>query len=211
MRDRRTITNRRGLLAAGAALASIPVLSRWTPPPRPGVRGMHQDGEAWFTNTRLRTHEGRTVRFYDDLLRGKVVLINFVFTGCSDICPGVTQNLAYVQRLLGERMGRDVFMYSLSLDPENDTPQRLAEYARTFDAGPGWLFLTGRKPGLELLRERLGFKDSDPVRDADPTEHIGTVRIGNEPLHRWIMAAALADPAAIARAVKHVAPDWARR
>ena len=192
-----------GACGTGAALA--PFLSF----PRPAVGGgpvMPQSGASWFTNARLRTHEGRSVRFYDDLLRGKVVLVNFIFTGCSDVCPGMTQNLAYVQELLRPRLGRDIFMYSLSLDPDNDTPERLAEYARTFGAGPGWLFLTGQKPDMEVLRERLGFKDSDPVQDAAPTEHIGTVRIGNEPLHRWIMAAGLAKPEAIVRSVMRVTP-----
>jgi protein SCO1 len=192
-----------GAAGTGAALAAVaPSLSA----PASKRPAFHQSGAAWFTNTRLQTHEGRTVRFYDDLMRDKIVLINFVFTGCSDVCPGMTQNLAYVQQLLGPRMGRDIFMYSLSLDPDNDSPERLADYAKTFGAGPGWLFLTGEKPDMELLRERLGFKDSDPVQDANLTEHIGTVRIGNEPLHRWIMAAGLANPEAIVRSVMRVIP-----
>lgn len=96
---------RRNLIATGAATA----LATLAAPFAAQAKVTHQAGEAWFTNVTLRTHEGRTVRFYDDLLKGKIVLINFVFTSCSDICPGMTQNLAYVQELLGSRVGRDIF------------------------------------------------------------------------------------------------------
>jgi protein SCO1/2 len=194
--------NRRNLIIAGAAttLASFAA--------RPAARAevTHQFGEAWFTNVPMQTHEGKSVRFYDDLLKGKVVMINFMFTNCDGICPGITQNLANVQALLSGRVGRDIFMYSITIDPDADTPEKLAEYAVPFDIGPGWLFLTGKKADVELLRVRLGFVDSDPRQDADPDEHIGTVRIGNEPLHRWLMAPGLANPQAIIRAVERAIP-----
>jgi protein SCO1/2 len=194
--------NRRSLLLAGAATTLAPFIAR--PSARAAVT--HQFGEAWFTNVVLQTHEGKTVRFYDDLLKGKGAIINFMFTRCDGICPGMTQNLTYVQELLGPRVGRDIFMYSITIDPEHDTPERLAQYASPFDIGPGWLFLTGAKPDIELLRARLGFVDSNPAQDADPDQHTGTVRIGNEPLHRWIMAPGLAKPEAIVRAVDRVIP-----
>jgi protein SCO1/2 len=194
--------NRRSLLAAGAAASLAPFV------PRLAARAevTHQFGEAWFTNVELQTHQGQTVRFYDDLLKGKGALINFMFTGCDGVCPGMTQNLVYVQELLGKRVGRDIFMYSISIDPEHDTPERLAQYMTPFDSGPGWLFLTGAKKDVELLRGRLGFVDSNAVQDANPDEHTGTVRIGNEPLHRWIMAPGLASPEAIVRAVQRAIP-----
>jgi protein SCO1/2 len=69
----------------------------------------------------LRTHDGRTVRFYDDLLKDRTVTLNLMYTECCDICPGMTQNLAEVQKLLGDRVGRDIFMYSITLQPEHDT------------------------------------------------------------------------------------------
>jgi protein SCO1/2 len=194
--------NRRNLLFAGAATTLAPFIV----PPAARAQVTHQFGEAWFTNVVLQTHEGKTVRFYDDLLKGKGALINFMFTRCDGICPGMTQNLTYVQELLGKRMGNEIFMYSITIDPEHDTPERLAQYASPFDIRPGWLFLTGAKPDVELLRARLGFVDSDPRQDADPDQHTGTVRIGNEPLHRWIMAPGLAKPEAIVRAVDRVIP-----
>jgi protein SCO1 len=194
--------NRRNLLLTGAATTLVPFIPRSAS----HAEVTHQFGESWFTNAELRTHEGQTVRFYDDLLKGKGAIINFMFTRCDGVCPGMTQNLAYVQELLGDRIGRDIFMYSITIDPEHDTPEMLAQYASPFDIGPGWLFLTGARSDVELLRARLGFVDSDPRQDADRDEHTGTVRIGNEPLHRWIMAPGLANPEAIVRAVLRVLP-----
>jgi protein SCO1/2 len=154
----------------------------------------------------VKTHDGRTLRFYDDAMKGKIVLINFFFTDCDAICPLMTENLARVQELLGPRVGTEIFMASISLRPEHDTPEVLAAYAKTYGVGPGWEFLTGKTDDIELLRHRLGFVDSDPVEDADPEQHIGTVRIANEPMHRWTMSPALLSPAAIVRAVNRVIP-----
>jgi protein SCO1/2 len=84
----------------------------------------------------------------------------------------------------------------------------MAAYAKTYGVGPGWMFLTGKKDDIELLRHRLGFVDIDPVVDADPEQHIGTVRIANEPMHRWAMSPALLSPAALVRAVDRVVPKF---
>ena len=197
--------NRRAFLLAGAAASALPAALP-TRPARAARPLAQRGGVAYFTNAELRTHDGRTLRFYDDLLKGKIVLINFMYTECGDICPGMTQNLADVQKLLGDRVGRDIFMYSFTLQPEHDTPERLKEYAETFDVKPGWLFLTGAPADIELLRRRLGFADSDPVQDADLEQHIGIVRIGNEPLNRWVMTAALSRPESIIQNIRLVAP-----
>ncbi|HKB15085.1 MAG TPA: SCO family protein, partial [Planctomycetota bacterium] len=88
-------------------------------------------------NVPLTTHEGRSVRFYDDLVRGRVVLIYFMFTSCRGICPGTTANVRRVQEALGDRVGRDVFFYAITLDPEVDTPEVLRGYAEAVGAGRG--------------------------------------------------------------------------
>jgi protein SCO1/2 len=167
-----------------------------------------QDGAEWFTNAEVKTHDGRTLRFYDDVMKGKILLINFFYTDCDNICPLMTENLARVQELLGARVGQDIRMVSISLQPEHDTPEILAAYAKNYGVGPGWLFLTGQKDDIELLRHRLGFVDSNPVEDADLEQHIGTVRIANEPMHRWAMSPALLNPPALVRAVKRVLPEF---
>lgn len=157
-----------------------------------------------FPNTRLHTHEGREVRFYDDLIRGKVVAINLMYTGCEGICPMATRNLLKVQERLGARVGRDVFLYSITLQPEHDSPRSLRHYAQTQGVKPGWLFLTGAPADIETLRFRLGFSDPDPEVDGDKTTHTGMVRIGNDAYDRWTMAPALGGPDPILATINHV-------
>ncbi|HET9395513.1 MAG TPA: SCO family protein, partial [Nitrospiraceae bacterium] len=100
-------------------------------------------GPEFYTNARLRTHEGREVRFYDDLIKGKIVTINFMYTQCEGVCPTSTMNLVKLQKALGDRVGRDIFFYSISLKPEEDDPAKLKQYVADHGVGPGWLFLTG--------------------------------------------------------------------
>ena len=162
----------------------------------------------WFTNVPVTTQDGRTLRFYDDVMKGKILLINFFFTGCDDVCPLATDNLVRVQELLGDRVGKDIFFVSISLPPEHDTPEVMAAYAKAHGVGPGWVFLTGQKDDIELLRHRLGFWDIDPAVDADPEQHLGTVRLANEPMHRWAMSPSLLSPTALVRAVHRVIPEF---
>lgn len=158
----------------------------------------------YFPNVTLYTHEGKPVKFYDDLIRGKVVAINMMYAACEGICPIITSNLVRVQQLLGERVGRDLFMYSLTLQPELDTPQRLKEYAEMHGVKPGWWFLTGAPADIQLLRSRLGFFDPDPVVDNDKSTHTGMLRIGNDVYNRWTMAPAMVQPRHIVATINHV-------
>jgi protein SCO1/2 len=140
----------------------------------------------YFPNVVLRTQANDEVRFYDDLLKDRNVIINMMYTVCPDgLCPLITANLVALQRALGDRVGRDIFMYSITLAPEVDTPPVLQRYAFQHHVRPGWWFLTGQRDDIELLRRKLGFVDPDPVVDADSSQHIGMVRYGNEALERW--------------------------
>src|SRR5436305_14465729 len=114
-------------------------------------------GANYFPNVQLTTQDGKTVRFYDDLLKGKRFIINLMYTECGDSCPLETARLAQVKKILGDHLGRDIYFYSLSIDPQHDTPATLKAYADTFHAGPGWLFLTCKKEDIELIRNKLGF------------------------------------------------------
>lgn len=177
--------------------------TRWVAPdPTPVALGL--------PNITLWTHENKKVRLYEDLLKGKIFLINMFFVACTDgQCPLVTANLARVQPLIGKRLGHDIFMYSISLDPVKDTPESLQAYVKHFNVQPGWLFLTGdkEKPDeIERLRKALGYWDPDPKVDKDKTSHIGLVRVGNEPVDRWTSAPTLAEPREIARVLSYV--DW---
>ena len=170
--------------------------------PTSAARARIRDGH--LPNVGLRTHENRPVRFYDDLVKDKIVVINFMYAECEGICPGITMNLARVQKLLGRRVGREIFMYSISLQPDQDTPAVLADYAREHGAGPGWKFLTGRAADIERLRRSLGFVDPDPEVDKDKANHIGNIRYGNEPLMLWAACPGMADPAWIAESISWV-------
>jgi protein SCO1/2 len=150
--------------------------------------------ERYLPNVELLTHEGRKVRFYDDLVKNKIVLINFMYAECTGICPGITANLQRVQKLLGDRVGRDIFMYSVTLTPEKDTPRKLWEYVKMHRIEPGWTFLTGKPDDVELLRRRLGFYTSNQKNDKDKTNHTGMVRYGNEPRQWWGMCPGQAKP-----------------
>jgi protein SCO1/2 len=158
----------------------------------------------YFPNVKLQTQEGKTLSFYDDLIKNKVVTINFFYAKCQEICPMVNANLAKVQKLLGERVGREIFMNSISLKPEADTPAVLKSYAEALGAKPGWTFLTGKPDDIELLRRSLGFTNLDPVLDKDKSQHIGNIRYGNEPLMFWAACPGMGRPEFIAKSISWV-------
>jgi protein SCO1/2 len=193
------VNRRQGLALLGLlplAAAALPVFEFLERARRPGsqrpVRGFHR---GYFPNLVLRTQDDQRVRLYDDLLKGKTVLIHFFYVDCADgLCPVTTQNLVNLQKLLGDRCGRDVFMYSFTLAPEQDTPARLQHYRRMLEVGPGWTFLTGSAADLELCRVRFGFTDPDPELDRTKTQHTNVVLMGNEPHERWMASPALTSP-----------------
>jgi protein SCO1/2 len=162
--------------------------------------------ERSFPNVTLTTHNGRKVRFYDDLIKDKIVIINFMYVKCDGKCPGTTANLVQVQKLLGDRVGKDIFIYSITLKPEEDTPKVLNAYAKAYKVRKGWEFLTGDPKDIELLRQKLGFIDRDPVRDANKSNHIGMLRWGNEPHTLWAGCPASLAPAKIVKELRLV--DW---
>ena len=155
----------------------------------------------YFPNTIVQTHDGRKLRFYDDIVRGKVVVFNMMYSVCTGICPGNTANLLQVQQALGDRLGKDIFMVSMTLQPEFDTPKALQDYVKSYGIKPGWTFLTGQPKEMDVIRRKLGFFNDDPKIDADLANHTGMVRIGNEKLDRWFMMPALSAPKQIARSI----------
>ena len=190
-------------MAAGVGLAEEKVAPAPmpTPMPKPKPTTANSPSQSRFPDVMLTTHEGTEVRFYQDLVKGKVVLINFMYATCTDSCPTFTANLVRAQRLFGDRVGRDVFMYSISLDPEHDSPQVLRGYVQNYGVQPGWTFLTGSMADITTLRRRLGLRDPDPAIDADKTQHIGVVLYGNERLDRWAACPALSEPREIVKYV----------
>jgi protein SCO1 len=152
-------------------------------------------------NIELVAHDGRKMRFYDDLVKDKKVVINFMYAECTKICSPVTTNLARAQRMLGDRVGRDMFFYSITLKPDQDSPEHLHHYAQMHQVGPGWLFLTGKTRDIDALRRGLGFARNRPDEDADTSNHIGMLRIGIEAEMRWGTCPGLASPEHILRSI----------
>ena len=162
--------------------------------------------QRYFPDVTLITHEGKKVRFYEDLIKDKIVTLNFMYADCEGICPIVTSNLVKVQRALKGRVGNDIFMCSFTLKPEQDTPAVLRAYAKMHGVKPGWSLLTGKPDDIELLRRKLGFVDPDPELDRDKSNHIGNVRYGNEPYQWWGACPGQADPDFIVESILWV--DW---
>ena len=181
--------------AGSAALAPMLATGGSAVAAKPGPRA------GYFPNTIVQTHDGKKLRFYDDVVRGKVVVFNMMYSVCTGICPGNTANLLQVQETLGNRLGKDVFMVSMTLQPEFDTPKALQAYVNSYGIKPGWTFLTGQPVEMEVIRRKLGFFNDDPTIDSDLANHTGMVRIGNEARDRWFMMPALAAPKQIARAL----------
>ena len=196
-----------GLIAVALLLGVAPLSSSASDKETKRVKTPRERlAERSFPNVTLTTHEGKKVRFYDDLIKDKIILINFMYVKCDGICPGTTSNLLAVQKMLGDRVGRDIFMYSITLKPEEDTPEVLNRYAKAYKTKPGWLFLTGNPKDVELLRRSLGFIDRDPARDANKSNHIGMLRFGNEPMTLWAGCPSLLGPGKIVKEISLV--DW---
>lgn len=151
-----------------------------------------------FPNIALVTQEGKTVHFYDDLVKGKIVAIDFIYTTCQYACPLETARLVQVQKKLGDRVGKDIFFYSISIDPERDTPEALKAYMEKFHVGPGWTFLTGKKTDIDFLSKRLGLWAPPSV---NKDGHMPHLLIGNEATGQWMRTSALDNPSFQARMI----------
>jgi cytochrome oxidase Cu insertion factor (SCO1/SenC/PrrC family) len=155
----------------------------------------------YFTDVPLLTQDGKSVRFYSDLLEGKTVIINSFFSTCNGSCPMMAATFARIQKALGDRLGKDVYLLSISVDPETDTPQKLKEYAERFHAKPGWYFLTGDKQNVQFALEKIG------QYVEEKTEHFNMFIIGNEKTGLWKKAFGLASPDEILKIVDSVLTD----
>jgi protein SCO1 len=186
------------MIARTAFLTLLLVLSSGTvraaeTPPSPAER--------YFTDVVLIDQDGRSVRLYSDLLKGKVVVIDSLFTECTSACPLISSNMQKIQEHVGDRLGRDVHLLSFSVDPAHDTPARLKEYAARFKARPGWYFLTGKKENLELALRKLGLY----VENREG--HVTLITIGNERTGLWKKALGLAESKAVLPIVDSVLGD----
>jgi len=172
------------------------------------VRPPNGPNSEYFPNVPVTTHENRRALFYDDLLRGKTVLIQFMSIKDDDVYR-FTANIAKVQKFLGDRLGKDVFIYSITTDPEHDRPRDLAAFAEKHGAQDGWLFLTGEPAVMQRLHGSLFARGAGAVgheHGAGPMEDcsVGLLRYGNEAAGIWGSVPASTDPEWIAKRVSWI-------
>lgn len=182
-----------GLPAQGAEPAAVA-------PASPAARD--DRARSYFTDSILLDQDGRAVRFYSDVLEGNVVVVNFIFTRCTDACPLLTRRMNAVRRALGDRFGRDVRFVSISVDPEYDTPQELRRFAAAQEASfTGWTWLTGKKEDVDRVRKRLG------EMGENPGDHSTGFLAANVRRGHWIKIRPDASPAVVAEQVRALADE----
>lgn len=189
---------RAGLLASCAAasvasFAAEPVTSSLVTPAAVATPNTSDRARAYFGDHALTDQDGQTHRFYSDLLQGRVVLINVIFTHCPSACPMMTERLKLVRKQVGEGFGRDVYFLSLSVDPARDTPEALKRFAERHNVDlPGWRFLVSDAQTLKTLLSRLGqWTDS-------PEDHTTLLIAGNAAKSHWTKLRPDAPPEQIA-------------
>jgi protein SCO1 len=159
-----------------------------------------QWGQSYFTNLEVVDQDGRKLRFYDDVLKGRQVVISFIFTTCKEICPLSTSRLARVKDILGKRDG--LTFVSISVDPENDTPEKLKAYADAFSVGENWLFLTGNTENLKTIAAKLG------NREKFKELHRNEIVLGNASTGEWARNSAFIEPERLALDILQLDPEW---
>lgn len=156
----------------------------------------------YFQNTPVISHTGERFRFYDDLIKDKLVVINFIYLSCNDICPLSTARLTEIKSRLGEVAGNNIFFYSITMDPERDSVVQLKEYADAFGIDNGWLFLTGETEPLKQLRWRLG------ERSRILTEHRNHLLLGNDKTGEWSRTSLYTDIDSVISKIRQLMPEW---
>ncbi len=158
-------------------------------------------GKDYLPNLPVIDQDGNTFQFYDDLIAGKNVIISFIFTTCTDICPLTTARMGLLQERLGDSVGRDVFMYSISIDPENDRPEQLKNFAEAFRVGPGWRLLTGTPEDIAIIRHKLG------ERSKVLNEHRHEILLGSSAGGNWSKDSVFGDIERVVRNVRSLDPN----
>jgi protein SCO1/2 len=188
-----------GVIAVLAVIAVLSVLSAL--PAAAAEDRAAAASHPYFSDTVLVDQDGREVRFYSDLIRGKIVVMDFIFTRCVGPCPILSGTFAKLQSRLGDRLGKDVFLLSFSVDPDYDTPERLKEYAGRFRAKPGWSFLTGSRANVETVLRKLG------QWVETPDQHQTVFILGNEATGLWKKAFGLSSPEDLFPVIDSVVDD----
>ena len=186
---------RRIRLAAVAALCAL--MSACGP-----AQAQLRRGADYFTNLPVVNQDGKALRFYDDLIKDKIVIVSFIYTSCTDICPLTTARLAQVEEKLGAAVGRDIFIISLTVDPEHDTPEKMKKFADAFGAGTGWQFVTGRPEDIRAINYKLG------ERSKNLSDHRNEIVLGNDLTGDWQRDNVLGDLERVVTTIRAMDPKW---
>lgn len=150
----------------------------------------------------LRSHDNKTVRLASDVLAGKIAIIDFVYTSCTSFCPVASALMNSVRQQLGARVGKDVVLVTISVDPQRDTPARLAAYASQFHTGPGWTWLTGTRRDIDAVLKGLG------AYTPNFEDHPNMLLVGNAATGEWTRFNGLPDAKLVAERVARAgSPD----
>ena len=189
------------LLLAGAASAQQPAAQPSAAQQPATTNSGDSAAEKYFTDIQLVNQNGEKMRFYHDLLQGKTVIINSFFATCQGSCLPITRNLEKVQEALGDRLGKDARIISISVDPTVDTPNELKAFSKKFHARPGWYFLTGSKEDVDFILKKLG------QYVEDKNDHFNIVIVGNDRTGLWKKAFGLAKSEELIKVVDSVLND----
>src|SRR5262245_2711156 len=174
--------------------AGAPAAQPESPATGPGNAEIKQ-GSLDIPDVSVYDQNGKRLSFYSDLVKDRTVVINFIFTTCTTICPPLTATMSSVQQQLGGRASPGIQLISITVDPATDVPARLKSFSEKFGAKPGWTFVTGSKQDIDRLLKALG------AYAPDPAGHSAMVLIGNEHARYWIRSYGLASPSALKRLI----------
>jgi protein SCO1/2 len=154
----------------------------------------------YFANLALVDQNGKDTDLYS-LMKGRTIVLNSFFASCSATCPVMTGTFNALQERFAARLGKDIVLVSITVDPANDTPAKLEAYARNVKAVPGRYFLTGSKEQVDAALQRIG------QFAASPEQHTNVIVVGNEKTGLWKKAFGLAKQEEIVEIVRSVADD----
>lgn len=189
-----------------AAVTTLSVAAACLLMPTPSGANTSRWGAAYLPNVDVVDQDGRTLKFYDGLIKGRIVVISFVYTSCANICPLTLARLAEVEEMLGAAMGRDIHFISVSIDPIPDTPEKLKEHAGAFKTGPGWTFVTGDVANIDLIRHKLGERSGQAI-----AQHKNEVLLYNDITGEWQRNSVFADLGVLAMTIRQMKPEWRKQ
>ncbi|HKS63527.1 MAG TPA: SCO family protein [Xanthobacteraceae bacterium] len=180
-----------------AALAACAILFAYT-----AADAQQRRGPGFFPNLPVVNQNGETLKFYDDLIKDKIVVIMFIYTSCTDICPLTTARMTLVEDRLGDKLGKDIFIVSMTVDPEVDTPEKLKAYSKAFATGPGWTFVTGKPDDIRAINHRLG------ERSKVLSDHRNEIVLGNDATGEWQRDNLMGDLDRVVTTIREMDPNY---